>query len=218
MVSPLLPRGLAELHHDVSDDTGQNLYKMDGWSPSSLVSSGIIYYIFHSSLSSFSSRRDPSIFGPSILFVFHSLSVPSQSTILLVLVAILVLGMAYVAFESFSRSNVEVARDVLKDEIASMTREILSFYRRPEHIGGGGNSFEKFNSLRRKHSRPKGRKQPPKKKLLWESEHGAYQLITAAKDSVVIEGIGDHIGNDGKNPIRVRGVIKTDDLYFTVLN
>lgn len=125
--------------------------------------------------------------------------------------------MAYVAFETFSRSNIDVARDTMKDEIASMTRDALNYYRRQRHIGGGGYSFHKFNDVRRRRARPKSRK-PPKGELLWESENGVYKVVATSPDSVVIDGLGDYVGYDERNPIWVRGVIKTDRLYFVVLN
>ncbi|MBI2619722.1 MAG: hypothetical protein HYW57_06540 [Ignavibacteriales bacterium] len=111
--------------------------------------------------------------------------------------------MAYVAFENFSKSNVESTRDAMKDEIASLTREALNYYNRPSHLGGGGFSFYKFNDVRRKKVNPRGRK-PAKGETLWESENGVYTVVATAKDSLVVDGVGDCLGNDGKNPIWVR--------------
>ena len=53
---------------------------------------------------------------------------------------------------------------------------------------------------------------------LWESETAVYAVLAAARDSVVVEGVGDHIGNDGKNPIRVRAVAKVRQFSTTVVN
>ena len=110
-----------------------------------------------------------------------------------------------------------MARDTMKDEIASLTREVLNYYKRPHHLGGGGNSFMKFNDVRRKRLRPKARKEPTGK-TLWETETAVYSVLVAAKDSVVIDGVGDHTGNDGSNPIKVRGIIKMDSISFQTLN
>lgn len=136
---------------------------------------------------------------------------------MLTLVAILVLGLAYLGFENFRKSSIDMARDAMKEEIASMTREALNYYKRPRHLGGGGNSFLQFNEVRRKRIRPKSRKEPTGK-IIWETQTAVYRVVIAAKDSVVIDGVGDNIGNDGSTPIKVRGIIKPNELYFLTLN
>ena len=40
-----------------------------------------------------------------------------------------------------------MARDTMKEEISSLTRETLNYYKRPRHLGGGENSFLQFNDV-----------------------------------------------------------------------
>ncbi len=143
---------------------------------------------------------------------------PSQSTILLTLVALLTLGMIYIGFQNFVKSNEEAARDTLKEEIATLSHEALNHFQRPKHLGGGGGTFLNFKSVHRKKLKTKKSRPVPEGEKLWESEQGVYFVLVAARDSVVIEGTGDHIGYDGKKPIRVRGVLKAEEMYFTIIN
>ena len=130
----------------------------------------------------------------------------------------LTLAMAYIGYQNFAKNHEEASRDALKDDIASLSQEALNHYQRPRHLGGGGNSFLNFNQVRRKKVKTKKNRPEPAGTYLWESENGVYNVLVAAKDSVVIDGTGDIIGYDEKNPIKVRGVIKIDDMYFTVIN
>lgn len=143
---------------------------------------------------------------------------PSQSTILLTLVALVTLGMVYIGYQNFVKNHVDASRDAMKEDIASLSQEALSYYHLPRNMGGGGRSFINFNDVRRRKVKTKKNRPVPEGDKIWESENGVYYVLVAAKDSVVIEGRGDYTGEDGENLIRIRGVIKTDDFYFTILN
>ena len=142
----------------------------------------------------------------------------SQSTLLLLIGGIIVAAGIYAGITVFTGSNVHYSRDQICTEIANLSKEAVNFYVRPRQLGGGGKSFKNFNNTRRTKISTKKRRKTPSGTRLWESETAVYSVIAAADDSVVIDAIGDHIGNDGTNPIRIRGVIKGTGFTTTDIN
>jgi len=55
-------------------------------------------------------------------------------------------------------------------------------------------------------------------KLLLDTENGSYSLVAVAPDSVLIEGIGDLLGDDGVNPAKIRAIVKAHLIRLVIVN
>jgi len=142
----------------------------------------------------------------------------SQSTMLLIMGGIIVVLGIYVGMTIFTSSNVHHSRDQILSELGNLSKEALNHFIRPVNLGGGGKSFTNFGGVRRVKISTKKKRHFPAGKRIWESESAVYSVIAAAEDSVIIDATGDHIGNDGQNVIRIRGVIKETGIYTVDLN
>jgi hypothetical protein len=146
----------------------------------------------------------------------------------LVIIAALVATSVYVGVQLFSRNAVDASRDALVVEMKDLAGESLKHFRKPVFLGGGGKSFEKLDKMKRKNSKSRAKKEKKGTKgkpgaepigtQIWETEVGTYSVVIAAQDSAVIDGVGELIGLDGKNPVAMRLVVKQHSRYFTILN
>ena len=143
-----------------------------------------------------------------------------SNTLLYILLLVVLVGVAVAAgITSYRGRDLAAAHDALRLDLKGLSVEAMNYHERPRFLGGGGKSFEGFNSVKRKKvGRHFDNLPAPSGNELWVSENGIYTVLVAARDSVVVEGLGDQIGLDDTNPIRVRAVIKVRSVRTEVLN
>ncbi len=148
----------------------------------------------------------------------------STTIIALVIAAIVVTAAIFVANEFFVEKTADAIRDSMMSEMKDLASESLKHYTKPSFLGGGGKSFKNLDKMKRKNNKARGNADKANKTKnmtgseIWETELGIYNVVIAAQDSAVIEGVGDAIGLDGENPVTVQIVIKKDSYYFVILN
>ena len=149
----------------------------------------------------------------------------STSIIVIVLVVALVATAIVVGTKAFKRNTVDASRDAIATELKDLATASVRHFNRPAFMGGGAHSFNNLDKLKRKSTKSRDKKDKDKKDKnvppgtqVWETEAGTYYIVIAAKDSAVIEGVGDEIGRDGVNPVAVQLVVKQYSSKLSILN
>lgn len=149
-----------------------------------------------------------------------------QSVIVTVLVVALVGAAVYGGLRLFSSKSVDASRDALTQELLDIGDEAVFFHNRPRVMGGGDKDFKNFKPQQRGKDKAKnenkgqgqGQGQGKGKGKdkgddnsdsttlieLAESENGIFYLVSATSDSIVIDAVGNFVGSDNTNPVRIR--------------
>lgn len=127
--------------------------------------------------------------------------------------------MIYIGVRYFQEKRAENLRTAMQAEIAAIVQDAVRYYNAPSNAAGGSGSFSGYQGISGPRSKAKGKKaRVTTGKLLLDIENGAYSLIAVASDSVILEGVGDPLGDDGVNPIRIRAIVKSQRTYHIILN
>jgi hypothetical protein len=138
--------------------------------------------------------------------------------LLLTVVGIMLVGVfAFMGLRYFREKRGDNLRSAMQLEITAVVNEAHRYYRSPSNSGGGSGSFSGFVGM--SSGRAKWKKnRVVSGKLILESTNGSYSLMTVAADSIVLEGVGDPVGADGINPIKIRAIVKASRTVQVIVN
>ena len=125
-----------------------------------------------------------------------------QQQLLMIVLALIIVAIAIAISVALFRSNaIEGKRDVLIEETTSLGVMALQYFKKPEELGGGGQSFL-------------GWKIPPQ---MVQTINGNFMTASIAADEVKITGTGSEVvtGNDS---IKVETTVRADEMFTTVIN
>ena len=133
--------------------------------------------------------------------------------------AVILVGMlGYVGYRYFREKHSENLRSAMQVEIAAVTHDALRYYKAPKVRGGGSDSFIGYEGVAASGRRGKKATRVVSGKLLMDTENAAYSLVSVSPDSVVFDGVGDPLGDDGVNPIKIRAIVRPDRVWFIIVN
>jgi hypothetical protein len=125
-----------------------------------------------------------------------------QQQLLLIVLAIIIVGIAIAVSVSLFRSNaIESKRDILIEETTSLAVMAIQYYKKPDELGGGGNSF-----------------------LGWaipsqmnQTANGNFMIADVTAIQVTITGTGTEVvtGNDS---IKVETIATPNDFYTNIIH
>ena len=79
----------------------------------------------------------------------------------------------------------------------------MAYYKKPQEMGGGGNSFEGWDIPA----------------YFKKYEGGKIRVnVQVNKDRVVLVGRGVEPGSDGVNPVRIKLFVTSDDIRYKLIN
>src|SRR5512140_898106 len=134
-----------------------------------------------------------------------------QQQLLLIILGVIVVGIAVaVGITMFSDNAVSANRDAVSNDLVNLAARAQQFYRRPQALGGGGNSFALLTAddpgLKRLTNMSQGK-----------NANGTYSISAAGTlNDVKIQGVGTETGANGSKlviEIWVRDAGRTDSLY-----
>ena len=125
-----------------------------------------------------------------------------QQQLLMIVLALIIVAIAIAISVALFRSNaIEGKRDVLIEETTSLGVMALQYFKKPEELGGGGQSFVGWTI-------------PPQ---MVQTINGNFMTASIAADEVKITGTGSEVvtGNDS---IKVETTVRADEMFTTVIN
>jgi hypothetical protein len=125
-----------------------------------------------------------------------------QQQLLLIVLGVIVVGIAIVVGINLFQSNaVDQNRAMVIADLHHMGYLAQSYYKRPTGFGGGNNSFVGFTI--------------PAEVV--SNQNGTYSIATAGTaTSVVIQGVGKEIGDDGSTPVKYQFTALSTTAQFTL--
>lgn len=113
-----------------------------------------------------------------------------QQQLLLIVLSVIIVGVAIaVGVTQFQSSAVDSNRQAVIADLVNLAAKAQRYYRTPDELGGGAQSFNGFALSTLEQS----------------NANGTYvATVTAGGDSLEIVGTGTEIGNDGTNPLEVK--------------
>ena len=134
-----------------------------------------------------------------------------QQQLLLIILGVIIVGIAVaVGITMFQDSAVSANRDGVTNDLVNLGARAQQYFRRPVSLGGGGNDFTGLTANAAGFSKLSS--QPT-------NANGSYLIKTAGNaTSVLLEGTGVEIGNDGSTPVQVLGYIAADSIGISVVN
>ncbi|MBZ0184493.1 MAG: hypothetical protein K8F60_18690 [Melioribacteraceae bacterium] len=143
-----------------------------------------------------------------------------QQQLLLIVLGVIIVGIAVVVgINVFTSSAQNSNRDLVVSQLTNLGAAAQQYFRKPEALGGGGNSFSKFTLNSADIENAAGNF------ALSASAVTALTAVTASADSVsgvtttiYIVGSGTEIGNDDENPVKALATVTRDDITTTILN
>ena len=124
-----------------------------------------------------------------------------QQQLLLIVLALIIVAIAIaISIELFRSNAIEGKRDILIEETTSLGVMAHQYFKKPEEIGGGGQSFE-------------GWKIPSQ---MVQTVNGNFMTASIAADMVVITGTGSEVVS-GSDSIKVQTTVTATDMFTTVI-
>lgn len=124
---------------------------------------------------------------------------------MLVLGTLVILHLASIfSLSACGDPKVTANRDAVANDLRSLSVRAQQYYRRPDSLQGGNNSFSGI-------SMPHLTRNP-------SNANGIYSILSSSETQVTLQGVGRDIGNDGTNPVRVTATVFSDSIAFTVFN
>ncbi len=125
-----------------------------------------------------------------------------QQQLLLIVLAIIVVGIAIaIAIQLFRSNAIEAKRDILIEETTSLGLVALQYYKKPEELGGGSNSFANWVI-------------PPQ---MVTTVNGNFMTSTTAQNQVIITGTGTELVT-GTDSIKVETTVTADQINSIIIN
>jgi hypothetical protein len=125
-----------------------------------------------------------------------------QQQLLLIVLAIIIVGIAIAVSISLFRSNaIESKRDVLIEETSSLAAMAIQYFKKPQELNGGGNSFD-------------GWRIPSQ---MDQTANGSFVITARTANQVTITGTGTEVvtGNDS---IKVETIVTPNAFITNIIN
>ena len=113
-----------------------------------------------------------------------------QQQHLLIILGVLIVGIAIaVGVGMFRTSSTDMIRNAVISDLNYYAGKAREYYWKPVMLGGGNRSFENI-TLNRIMLGP-------------ENEHGSYSIVSAAKDELVLMGVGKTPGEEDSVKVKI---------------
>jgi hypothetical protein len=125
-----------------------------------------------------------------------------QQQLLMIVLALIIVAIAIAVSVSLFRSNaIEHKRDILIEETTSLGVMALQYFKKPQELGGGGQSFIGWTIPSQ----------------MTHTVNGNFMTASIAANKVVITGTGSEVvtGNDS---IKVATTVTAADMFTQVIN
>ena len=127
-----------------------------------------------------------------------------QQQLLLILLGVIIIGAAIViGMTLFDDNATSSNRDALSSDLTALALRAQGYYRRPQVMGGGGNSFLGL-TMQKLSSKP-------------SNANGTYSLTSVSANQVVLDWVGIENGNDGRN-LSVTMTVSSDSTSIVLNN
>jgi len=124
-----------------------------------------------------------------------------QQQLLLIVLGVIIVGIAVVVgINVFTASASAANRDAVIADMTNLAAMSQQYYRKPTALGGGGNTFTGWTIPLQ----------------LQSNANGSYSATVAAQ-SVTLSGIGNEVGNDGSDSVRVTMVVGPNEITSTTI-
>lgn len=125
-----------------------------------------------------------------------------QQQLLLIVLGVIIVGIAVVVgINVFTASSTQANRDAVIADMTNLASLAQQYYRKPQALGGGGNSFTGWSIPGQ----------------LDTTGNGTYQATVAA-GSVTIVGTGNEKGNNGTSNVQATMVVGPNQITSTTIN
>lgn len=125
-----------------------------------------------------------------------------QQQLLLIALAVLIVGLAVVVgINQFSTGSSSSNRDAVVSDLVNLGSMAQSYYRKAGALGGGGNAFTGWTIP-----------------TPYATTGNGTFTVTVAAQSVTIVGVGNQIGNDGTNSVKVTMIVGPNSITSTTIN
>lgn len=129
-----------------------------------------------------------------------------QQQLLLIVLGVIIVGIAVVVgINVFTASSSQANRDAVISDMTNLAAMAQQFYRKPQALGGGGNSFA-----------PTGGTAWSIPTNLETTANGSYSATVGAQ-SVTLNGVGNELGQDGSDSVRVTMVVGPNAITSTTI-
>lgn len=125
-----------------------------------------------------------------------------QQQLLMIVLALIIIAIAIaISIELFRSNAIEGKRDILIEETTSLGTMALHYFKKPQEIGGGGQSFIGWTIPSQ----------------MTQTVNGNFMTASIAADQVVITGTGSEVvtGNDS---IQVQTTVTATNMFTTVIH
>ena len=125
-----------------------------------------------------------------------------QQQLLMIVLALIIIAIAIaISIELFRSNAIEGKRDILIEETTSLGTMALHYFKKPQEIGGGGQSFIGWTIPSQ----------------MTQTVNGNFMTASIAADQVVITGTGSEVvtGNDS---IQVQTTVTATEMFTTVIH
>lgn len=125
-----------------------------------------------------------------------------QQQLLLIVLGVIIVGIAVVVgINVFTASSAQANSDAVISDCTNLASMAQQYYRKPEALGGGGNSFTDW-------------KLPAN---LASNANGSYKLTTPGDQQIIITGTGSQLNNKDDS-IKVTMTVGPDKIVATTTN
>ncbi len=125
-----------------------------------------------------------------------------QQQLLLIVLGVIIVGIAVVVgINVFTASSSQANRDAVISDLTNLASNAQQYYRKPQALGGGGNSFTGWTIPGNLAANP----------------NGSY-AATVADQSVTLVGLGNEIGNDGADSVQVTMTVSPSNVTTAIDN
>ena len=124
-----------------------------------------------------------------------------QQQLLLIVLGVIIVGIAVVVgINVFTASSSQANRDAVISDMTNLAAMAQQYYRKPAALGGGGNKFDNWEIPTN---------------LKSTANRSYTETVTA--QSVSIAGVGNEIGQDGSDSVRVTMVVGPNAITSTTI-
>ncbi len=125
-----------------------------------------------------------------------------QQQLLLIVLGVIIVGIAVVVgINVFTVSSANANRDAVIADMTTLAAMAQQYYRKPTAMGGGGNTFTNWEIPT----------------SLASTANGSYTETVAAQ-SVTLVGVGNEIGDNGSDSVKVTMVVGRNAITSTTIN
>lgn len=125
----------------------------------------------------------------------------TQQLLLLVIAFVVVVLMIFVGISIFNSYAQISNRDNLLTTINLIANRAQQYYRKPTNLGGGGNSFKGFSVSEN----------------LMRADYGRIR-VRVRKNRVNLVGIGVEPGYNERRVVRVRAIVRSNNVVVRIIN